>query len=256
MDIRVSGCGVATDHAIDYCHKQADCGDNWLLMCFQTPFFFQDAVGRTYGETGDCILQPPHALTWHGPLAGQRFQNDWIYIGGGDVDQAIATYVLPVNRLFSLGNRNCLTPFINTIINEQTLRRRGYPAKIQLAVLEMLLALYREMDNPYPASSTYRLFFDLRQEMLQNNSQPYTLEQLAQRTGYSVSRFSELYGLYFKVSPIEDLLASRIARAKNLLIGGGISIEEISRQCGFASAAYFSRIFRKRCGCSPSQFAR
>lgn len=48
----------------------------------------------------------------------------------------------------------------------------------------------------------------------------------------------------------------RISRAKELLISGGKSLEEIAELCGFSSANYFSLIFKKEVGISPSGYRK
>ena len=55
--------------------------------------------------------------------------------------------------------------------------------------------------------------------------------------------------------PALDILTDRRHfEAKRLLRDTNIRIAEISRQCGFASPAYFTRAFRARSGQSPSEF--
>lgn len=48
----------------------------------------------------------------------------------------------------------------------------------------------------------------------------------------------------------------RISRAKEFLVSGGKSLEEIAELCGFSSANYFSLIFKKQVGISPSGYRK
>lgn len=50
------------------------------------------------------------------------------------------------------------------------------------------------------------------------------------------------------------LLRLRLRRATELLAAGTLPISEIARQCGFESAAYFTRYFRRMIGCTPSEY--
>jgi AraC-like DNA-binding protein len=55
--------------------------------------------------------------------------------------------------------------------------------------------------------------------------------------------------------PALDILTDRRHfEARRLLRDTNVQIAEIARQCGFASAAYFTRAFRARSGQSPSEF--
>lgn len=55
--------------------------------------------------------------------------------------------------------------------------------------------------------------------------------------------------------PALDILTDRRHfEARRLLRDTNIQISEVARQCGFTSAAYFTRAFRSRTGQSPSEF--
>lgn len=60
----------------------------------------------------------------------------------------------------------------------------------------------------------------------------------------------------FGVSITGYLLQLRITRAKELLRFTGLSIEQISHECGMSDANYFSRVFKKIEGTTPGQFRK
>jgi AraC-like DNA-binding protein len=55
---------------------------------------------------------------------------------------------------------------------------------------------------------------------------------------------------------VEYLLRYRIEKARGLLCSTGQSIKEVSRDCGFRSESYFSKVFRERVGTSPREYRR
>ena len=57
-------------------------------------------------------------------------------------------------------------------------------------------------------------------------------------------------------TPSEYLKILRLRSAKDLLINETYSIAEISEMCGFSSPYYFSNVFHRRYGMSPSEFRR
>ena len=56
------------------------------------------------------------------------------------------------------------------------------------------------------------------------------------------------------VSPYKFILSMRMDEAKELLLFSSMSINEISEQIGFTDSSYFSRIFRKYTGYSPTSW--
>lgn len=65
--------------------------------------------------------------------------------------------------------------------------------------------------------------------------------------------FSELFKKTFKMSPVRFVTKLRIDYAKELLVTNRYSVSEIVETCGFSNAYYFSNVFKKQTGFSPSQ---
>lgn len=55
-------------------------------------------------------------------------------------------------------------------------------------------------------------------------------------------------------TPVEYMNRLRIERATHLLTTSSLSVKEVAAACGFQSAQYFIRIFRRVYGCTPGQF--
>jgi len=47
-----------------------------------------------------------------------------------------------------------------------------------------------------------------------------------------------------------------VLEAKRLLVYGKLTSQEIAFSLGYDDPSYFSRIFKKKCGVSPSEFAK
>jgi AraC-like DNA-binding protein len=67
---------------------------------------------------------------------------------------------------------------------------------------------------------------------------------------YFSDRFQELVG----VRPLEYLMRRRIERAQYLLLTSAASIKQIAVKVGIPDAAYFTRVFTRVCGNSPSAY--
>jgi transcriptional regulator GlxA family with amidase domain len=58
------------------------------------------------------------------------------------------------------------------------------------------------------------------------------------------------------ISPSAYRQGLRIDNAKNLLSSTELPISEVGILCGFSDSLYFSRIFRQKTGCSPTEYRR
>ncbi len=90
--------------------------------------------------------------------------------------------------------------------------------------------------------------------MKRNLQSPLTLEQLAANESLSVSRYCELFKLKTGFSPIQYFIHLKIQKSCQYLYFTDMSVKEICRIVGFEDPFYFSRIFKKTMGVSPSKY--
>lgn len=80
-----------------------------------------------------------------------------------------------------------------------------------------------------------------------------TAEVLSKTSGFSVSTINHRFKDYFGSTPAEYIHYKRIKRAKVLLLQS-VSVTEIAMQLGYGSSEYFSTVFKKFTGASPTQW--
>lgn len=81
-----------------------------------------------------------------------------------------------------------------------------------------------------------------------------SIDSLAAEVGMSRSGFQHSYKKMFGVSPISDIITSRLDKAKRLLSGTAMSVEEVSQSCGYRSSYSFMRQFRNKTGKTPTEY--
>lgn len=73
-------------------------------------------------------------------------------------------------------------------------------------------------------------------------------------TGYSESRLRHLFRDRAGLSISEVMMRLRLDEARRLLHFSGFKVGAIARMVGFAQTPRFNHFFRKRMGCTPSQY--
>lgn len=105
-----------------------------------------------------------------------------------------------------------------------------------------------------PGDYSHRIVEQVRRYILAHHIQPIHVRDLAAMAGCSENhlntRFREAVG-----QPIRQYIIDlRLQRARRLLLQGELPIKNVALQSGFNDPLYFSRLFRDRSGCSPSDF--
>lgn len=85
-------------------------------------------------------------------------------------------------------------------------------------------------------------------------SEHLTREDLASHADLSPSRFHDVFRDAVGVAPMVFVQQRRMGLAKRLLIGSDMTVYQVALQAGYEDPYYFSRLFRKTQGVSPSAF--
>lgn len=68
--------------------------------------------------------------------------------------------------------------------------------------------------------------------------------------------YRRIFKQIYHIPPVKYMMLMRINKAKELLTCSEMPINQISEQCGFSSAYYFSRVFKKETGMPPTDYRR
>lgn len=253
-------CGLKSEHIINPVFKRPEGMPYWILMRFYTPFFYVVDGEALYGKAGQLLLQPPETPLIHGGVDG-GFCNDWLYFDGDDASALCQELSIPKNIAFDGDSRayHSLTHAIEAVTYEQKLCDIGHEKKISATLTSMLIDVARAcrqqgITDEKRSSPCEKAIIRAHTVITENCAKPWSLSDMAELSGYSVSRFCGLYKKQFGISPTEHLIRIRIDRAKHLLASGLYNVSETAELCGFSSLHYFSLTFKKHVGCPPSLF--
>lgn len=90
----------------------------------------------------------------------------------------------------------------------------------------------------------------------QHYSEDITLEDLAEQVNISPQYFSKLIKKTTGFNFIDWLSMLRVKKAKELLTNTNLTVKEVCFMVGYKDPNYFSRIFKKRIGITPSEYVK
>ena len=99
---------------------------------------------------------------------------------------------------------------------------------------------------------------EIAQSIVQNYANPnYELDELLKSAPYCYDYLCRLFRQELHTTPHKYLANLRLQAAADILrVESGRSITEIARMCGYHDPLYFSRMFKKRYGVSPREYAK
>ena len=262
MDSTEITVGINQDHDLDWVFDRPFGAQKWLIMCFTTPFRVHTTAGPEIGAAGDCLVVDPGTPQFHGSVSGsaEAFRNDWLYVDDPLMPTRVRELRLPRNTRIVTGQAALIRTYVQAIRREQVDPGPHSEAFLRVQVESILLAIARagaQRAENTPIGGLHReSLVALRRQVHERLEQPWTVPEMAELVGLRRNRFSALYRHCFGVSPHADLQEARLREASGRLLSGGDSIADVASACGFANAYYFSRAFRQRYGCPPSQFGR
>ena len=155
-------------------------------------------------------------------------------------------------------------PFYQTvqaILAEYTGKQYSYYSKINALFTDFLIEtirLFRKketVEHPERTGNTQNLL-RVKQYIDEHYAENLNLDLLTRHSFLQKSYFLHSFKKQFGISPMKYLNRVRMEHAKLLLLRSDSSITEIAREVGFNNPTYFSEMFLKTVGMSPSAYRK
>ena len=84
----------------------------------------------------------------------------------------------------------------------------------------------------------------------------HKVENLSDRVGLSAAKLQEGFKFQHGLTVCEYIRSVRLTKSEDLIINTDLNISEIVYSVGFTSRSYFSKIFKERYDCTPSEYKK
>ncbi|WP_217591813.1 response regulator [Cohnella sp. GbtcB17] len=120
----------------------------------------------------------------------------------------------------------------------------------------LLLARMRQAFEAHQEQVRPDAIQQIKQYVYEHSHEDISLEAIGKRVGLSPFYVSKLFKEQLGVNYIDFLTECRIDKAKKLMGDPGRSLKEITFEVGYHDPNYFSKVFKKMCDVSPTEYRK
>ena len=233
---------------------------DWQLLYVASgkAHFFFDGQEQIV-SAGHMILYPPRQEQHYEYYAKDKPEVYWVHFTGGNVRNILKHFHIPMDgNVFYSGAPSAYQTLFKEMIHELQSCRVGYEELLEMYLRQLFLLIQRTRQEQKPTVNTF-----VQEEMehamryfREHYNESIVIEDYAQSRGMSVSWFLRNFKQTTGTSPMQFILNLRISNAVSLLESTDYNVTEIGAIVGYDNPLYFSRIFKKQKGVSPTDYRK
>lgn len=206
---------------------------------------------NVHGNAETMFYFPPNTpfhYTFEHQEAAQYY---WVEFGGNTAELFLDGVPLPPCTPIPLPRITALTAHIEQMLQQpqdSPLQPYTVSSHLQLLLTELRHQLCAENDDEQK-----RRIQAIAVQLQQSTLLPSN-EELAAEIGFSTGHFIRMFKTYMGCTPHRYALRCRLEKARELLAGTPMTVQEIAYAVGFEDPQYFSRTFRAEVGVSPREY--
>ena len=220
--------------------------------------FYFNGIERIV-QAGRMVLIPPRVEQKYEYFGEEKPEVYWVHFTGSDVKNILRKYEIPMDDpIFYSGASSVYSYIFKEMINELQTCRTGYEELLAMYLQQIFLLVQRTRQERKPTVTTYiqeemeyaRRYFN------EHYNEPISIQEYAESRNMSVCYFQRNFKQIVNHTPMQYLLTIRVNNAASLLETTDYSMAEIAAIVGYEDPLYFSRMFRKIKGMSPTEYRK
>lgn len=124
------------------------------------------------------------------------------------------------------------------------------------SLVAALLYMIADEDETAQFPEIYYRIVSLRKEIFWNPAQKWTVPGMAEKLNISTGYLHAVYQQFFHTTCMNDVIASRIKYACELLVSCNLPISEIAELCGYSNTEHFIRQFKGYMHMAPGRYRK
>ncbi|MHB0999121.1 MAG: helix-turn-helix transcriptional regulator [Armatimonadota bacterium] len=205
---------------------------------------------------GQTLLLKPGRL--HGGT--ENFPPDlrffWVHFDIQDTNAGSNSEELCIPQHATISNPDRLTELFRRFLDDQESDRMN-PVSAGLLITMMLCEVaYADSSRSDNQGAAVLLAQRTQSYIKSHLDQPISTSIIAGELDCNPDYLGRIFTAVYGITVTEAIHKGRLRKARNLLLNSELTIDQISRSCGFDDTGYFRRLFRRHEGMSPMAYRR
>lgn len=255
LDVVIQNCGYYTAQNASFDFNRYE---DAYLMIYQnsgTSTIQQDqnAIQLKAGSVYIFERNERVKIYYHNEKINERY---YIYFYGKKIPSYLEELQLSTHKAYNVGYFPIFIETCNLMLED--FRTNGFENKTYKSILLLnVFAKIHKAQNDHLMSNSYKLIKNAIEHMKINyKAEPLSNDEYARMCHVSVSTLINMFTEYTGFTPRKYLIALKIEAAQSEIIYTNKTINEIADELSFIDPLYFTRVFKKFTGLSPTEFRK
>jgi AraC-like DNA-binding protein len=224
--------------------------------------YIVEGSGLFHSFEGDVFLSPgsllqlvPGERHWYKPDNDTGWTEYWIGFTGKLADSWLASgFINRKETVFNYGVSKSLIALFTQAIKYAQNKPPHTQQLMSSLVPQMLAIMLSKRKQPLSEADFGSILAKALVIFEEHMFTRFDVESLTKALNISYYSLRDSFKEHTGMSPYQYLLHMKIQKAKELLVKGEMTVKEISYKLAFDNPYYFSRLFKKKTGVSPSKW--
>ncbi len=217
--------------------------------------FHDKITGKQRIQAGDIFLLFPGVWHSYKPNPDTGWQEYWIGFAGEHPNRLFKNGLLnPQKPIHHIGMNQEIIADYEQVIQLCREQPPGFQIRLGALVMQLIAHIAVTELNARVSPSDSELISAARSIMQLHVETGMDIEQLAHELSIPYLQLLEIFREYTGMTPYQYFIQMRMHRAKELLLDPKHSVKSVAAHMNFDNQYYFSRLFKKKTGYTPSQW--
>jgi AraC family transcriptional regulator of arabinose operon len=207
-------------------------------------------------EPGSVFIYRPHEEQYYGHGKNKAFMSHWVHFTGYGVEELLSGAGLSEKCVFNVGISKTIANIYEAMLLELKDKNPGYELMVSSFLINLVAVIARKLDPEFYGnlSESRKEIHDSVRYINNNYDKRIYIKELAEMAHLCPDRYTCIFKEVMGITPLQYIINLRIQKSCELIRRTSLGIGQIAAMVGFDDQLYFSRLFKKNNGLSPSKY--